>query len=98
MEHGALDALDLAMHVHGGVHMHDDAEVVEGEHCTHSDPTNAYSRLQRSVGGLVVRSCDDHELRLIAVNLKLVGEQPDPDLLHTHLQPLQRMPVAVHVS
>ena len=81
MEHGALDALDLAMHVHGWVH--DDAEVADGEHCMHSDPTNAHSRLQRSVGGLVVRSCDDHELRLIAVDLKLVGEQPDPDLLLT---------------
>ena len=46
----------------------------------HSDPTNAHSRLQRSVGGLVVPSCDDHELRLITVDLKLVGEQPDPDL------------------
>ena len=46
MEHGALDALDLAMHVHGGVH--DDAEVAEGGHCMHSDPTNAHSRLQRS--------------------------------------------------
>ena len=68
-----------------------------GGHCMHSDATNAHSRLQHSVGGLVLWSCDDHELHLIAVDLKLVGEQPDPGLLHTHLQPLQRMPVAVQV-
>ena len=54
MEHGALDALDLAMHVHGRVH--DDAEVAEGAHCMHADATNARSRLQRSVGDLVVRA------------------------------------------
>ena len=47
MEHGALDALDLAMHVHGGVY--DNAEVAEGGHCMHSDPTNAHSWLQLSV-------------------------------------------------
>ena len=96
MEHGAIDNLDLARHVHGEVH--DDAEVVEGGHCMHSDATNAHSWLQCSVGGLVVRSCDDHELRLIAVDLKLVDEQPDPDLLYTHLQLLQCMPVAAHIS
>ena len=78
--------------------VHDDTEVAEGGHCMHSDATNAHSRLQHSVGGLVVRSCDDHELRLIAVDLKLVGEQPDPHLLHPHLQPLQPMPIAVHIS
>ena len=96
MEHGALDALDLAMHAHGGVH--DDAEVGEGGHYMHADAANAHSRLQRSVGGLVVRNPDVHELRLVAVDLELVGEQLDPDLLHTHLQPLQRMPVAFQVS
>ena len=31
MEHGALDALDLAVHVHDGVH--DDGEAAEVEHC-----------------------------------------------------------------
>ena len=71
--------------------------LIEGRHCMHADATNAHSRLQRSVGGLVVQSCDDHELRLIAVDLELVGKQPDPDLLHTHLQALQRMPVAAQV-
>ena len=96
MEHGALDPPDLAMHVYGGVH--DDAEVEEGGHCMHADATNAHSQLQRSVVGLVVWSCDDHELPLIAVDLKLVGEQPNPDLLDTHLQSLQRMPVAIKVS
>ena len=80
------------------VGVHDDAEVAEGGHCMHTNATNAHSWLQCSVGGLVVQSCDDHELRLITVDLELLDEQPDPDLLHTHLQPLQRMPVAVQVS
>ena len=75
MKHGALDALDLAMHVHGGTH--DDAEVAEGGHCTHADATNAQSRLQRLMGGLVVRSRDGHGLglHLVVVDLELVGEQ-----------------------
>ena len=42
MEHGALDALDLAMHIHGGVH--DDAEVAEGGHCMHSDPISYHQQ------------------------------------------------------
>ena len=50
----------------------------------HADATSAHSWLQHSVGGLVVRSHDDHELRLIGVELELVGEQPDPVLL-THI-------------
>ena len=68
MEHGALDTLDLARHIHGGVH--DDAKIAEGGHCMHADATDAHSWLQHSVGGLVVRSWDDHELRLIPVDLK----------------------------
>ena len=86
IEHGALDTLDLAVHVHGGVH--DDAKVAEGGHCMHIDSTKAHSRLQHSVGDLVVRSHDDHELHLVAVDLDLVGERPDPVLLYT---PLQRL-------
>ena len=42
----------------------------KGEHCTYADATNAHSRLQRSVGGLVMRSRNDHELRLVAVDLE----------------------------
>ena len=84
IEQGALDALDLAMHAHGGVH--DDVKVAKGGHCMHADSGNAHSLLQRSIGALVVRSRDDHELRLVAVDLELAREHPDPGLLHKHLQ------------
>ena len=83
---GALDTLDLAMHIHGG--FHDDTKVAEGGQYMHTDSANTHSRLQHSVGGLVVRSHDDHELCLVAGDLLLVGEHPDSDLLDTPLQPL----------
>ena len=53
------------------VGVHDEAKVVKGGHCMHADATDTHSQLQHLVGGLVVWSCDDHELCLIAVDLEL---------------------------
>ena len=87
-------ALDLAIHVHAGVH--DNAQVAEGGQRMHADVTNAHSCMAAALS----RWSGSVELwwlwtPSITVYLELVGEQADPDILHTHLQPLQHMPVAV---